>query len=685
LTAQNTIDDLDGVGTLVYQWYLNDKPIIGATSQTYDIPYGHEGQDVHVAISYTDGKNNIETVISEKVQIDSEVIGQISISGDPRKDQELTVDLSGLTDANSPREDLTATRTEGFSFELDAQKYYSRGYHAEVENGLTEPHHYSGYTTIQYTHGGYWRMSGDSSQNIQFHPNQIGNRLDFAYNNFTIELLVKNENQGSFIQPDITYSSSGSNYWHIAINNGKITFGRHSTSQKVEFADDSIVQDEWYHIIITRVGPQEYVLYLNGRRVEASYNNMANAGWYDDGLAIGVISNYDYKPAQVGLVRFYLRDLTAEEIQANYKSSKIRVEDRISYQWSREVSEGVYEDISNAKLSMYKPSNSDVNKNIKVTAVYTDEAGFEHTLEKTIFVQNSLPQGSISFSGTMKVGNTITSDITNIVDTNGYTGVPTYQWKLNGIPVGGDSTSYTIASSDTGKELSLTITFVDNNGVLESVTTSAGVVENTAPSNTLAWSEPYTSQEMNEVFAYRANTNDYYALEGESVAMSGDGRVMVSGAYRGNGTNSDGRIGRFNIYEKDDDGTWNYVITIQPPEAHYMAYVAYSVSVNYDGSVIAVGGYGYDANGHDHAGGVWIYKRNTSNIWQYHQIIAASDAASDERFGASVSLSKDGSTLAVGARLADTPETDSGAVYIYKQNEDGTYGTEQKNSSKRQI
>ena len=45
--------------------------------------------------------------------------------------------------------------------------------------------------------------------------------------------------------------------------------------------------------------------------------------------------------------------------------------------------------------------------------------------------------------------------------------------------------------------------------------------------------------------------------------------------------------------------------------------------------------------------------------------LLASDKASNDRLGYSVSLSSDGTTLAVGAPYEDTSTTDNGAVYTY--------------------
>ncbi len=69
-----------------------------------------------------------------------------------------------------------------------------------------------------------------------------------------------------------------------------------------------------------------------------------------------------------------------------------------------------------------------------------------------------------------------------------------------------------------------------------------------------------------------------------------------------------------------------------------------AVAISGDGNTIAVGG-SLDNSG---AGAVWIYTRSGNDWIQQGSKLVASDATTDARFGTSVALSDDGSTLAVG-------------------------------------
>ncbi|MFA0603666.1 FG-GAP repeat protein, partial [Vibrio amylolyticus] len=60
------------------------------------------------------------------------------------------------------------------------------------------------------------------------------------------------------------------------------------------------------------------------------------------------------------------------------------------------------------------------------------------------------------------------------------------------------------------------------------------------------------------------------------------------------------------------------------------------------------------------------YSTSTSDLLDYQQYIKASNAGEGDSFGAELALSGDGRVLAVGAPHQDDTRTDSGAVYIYR-------------------
>lgn len=64
LTASNTLADIDGLGTISYQWQVNGTDIIGATANTYTLTSVAVGKSINVTASYTDLQGTAESVSS---------------------------------------------------------------------------------------------------------------------------------------------------------------------------------------------------------------------------------------------------------------------------------------------------------------------------------------------------------------------------------------------------------------------------------------------------------------------------------------------------------------------------------------------------------------------------------------------------------------------------------------------
>jgi Flp pilus assembly pilin Flp len=152
---------------------------------------------------------------------------------------------------------------------------------------------------------------------------------------------------------------------------------------------------------------------------------------------------------------------------------------------------------------------------------------------------------------------------------------------------------------------------------------------------------------------------------GRSVALSSDGSIVAIGAYYndGNGSNA----GHVRIYN-NVNGTWTQVgADIDGEAANDQS--GMSVSLSSDGNTVAIGATGNDANG-SNAGHVRIYN-NVNGTWTQVGADIDGEAANDVS-GSSVSLSSDGSTVAIGAYYNDGNGTDAGHVRVYK-NISGTW------------
>ena len=136
----------------------------------------------------------------------------------------------------------------------------------------------------------------------------------------------------------------------------------------------------------------------------------------------------------------------------------------------------------------------------RVQAIRNGELG-ERTRQIKIFPvrkpTNSPATGAPAISGTAQVGETLTADISGIADEDGLENVTkdylwavsgggiigaryAYQWLADGVDSGSgghhagyDNTTYTLAEDDAGKAISVRVTFVDDAGYQETLTSAA--------------------------------------------------------------------------------------------------------------------------------------------------------------------------------------------------------------------
>jgi len=93
LTATNTLTDLDGLGTIQYQWLRNGKVISTATTDTYTLTAADNNKNISVKASYVDGFGAKESVtsVSDLISLNSKATGALTISGLPVVDTTLTL------------------------------------------------------------------------------------------------------------------------------------------------------------------------------------------------------------------------------------------------------------------------------------------------------------------------------------------------------------------------------------------------------------------------------------------------------------------------------------------------------------------------------------------------------------------------------------------------------------------
>ena len=158
-----------------------------------------------------------------------------------------------------------------------------------------------------------------------------------------------------------------------------------------------------------------------------------------------------------------------------------------AYQWIRhDPATATDTDIEGATGSTYTVTSADEGKALKVRVTFTDDAGNEESVTSYAVIAspaptrtrepaNSAATGAPGIEGSAVVGQTLTATTTGIGDDDGIsTAVFAYQWLADDAAIeGATASTYTVLSGDAGKVIKVRVTFTDDAGNEESLTSQA--------------------------------------------------------------------------------------------------------------------------------------------------------------------------------------------------------------------
>ncbi len=161
---------------------------------------------------------------------------------------------------------------------------------------------------------------------------------------------------------------------------------------------------------------------------------------------------------------------------------------------------------------------------------------------------------------------------------------------------------------------------------------------------------------INKIIPTDLNSDSFF---GQSVSISSDGNVIAAGTNIGTG-------GSASIY-KWYTANWQET-KLERPSSTENDFYGHAVSLNGSGNYAAAGAYGFNQ-----IGAVYIFKQSLiiTEPWDLVKTLSAGDGSVDDYFGYSVSMSRNGSILAVGAPGKDSiDKMNTGTVYIYAKGSD---------------
>ena len=154
-----------------------------------------------------------------------------------------------------------------------------------------------------------------------------------------------------------------------------------------------------------------------------------------------------------------------------------------TYQWLADDA-----DITDATGSTYALVAADEGKTVKVRLSFTDDAGNDESLTSaptaTVTASNTPATGEPTITGTAQVGETLTANTTGIADSDGLINATfTYQWLADDTDItDATGSTYTLAAADEGKTVKIRLSFTDDRGHQETLTSTATAAVTAAPS-----------------------------------------------------------------------------------------------------------------------------------------------------------------------------------------------------------
>ena len=155
-----------------------------------------------------------------------------------------------------------------------------------------------------------------------------------------------------------------------------------------------------------------------------------------------------------------------------------------SYQWQADDS-----DIAGATGATYTLTEDDQGKAIKVRVNFSDDAGNEESLTSAATAAvaarpNTPATGAPAIGGTAQVGETLTASTSGIADEDGLVNVSfSYKWLADDSDIAGaTSSTYALSAAEQGKTIRVRVSFEDDAGNEETLTSVATAAVAAAPS-----------------------------------------------------------------------------------------------------------------------------------------------------------------------------------------------------------
>ena len=490
----SSIDDADGISgaPFDYQWVqvvgMTETAITGATNDSYTLVAADTGKSIKLRVSFTDDGGTAEQVESELLQPNTAATGAPTLGGTAQVGEALTVNATGITDA-----DGVPTETRAFAF----QWFWSDGIiEIKVPSATAPAYHPTSVDAGKNAKAHVWFRDGEGYWEGPLTSAASG----LLQNDTSVRLLWR----GRLVVGGSETGARGFGIWDgdplrddkfrragkislidaVTLDPGAGVGGKDIIKLSVSLPTvDTGVREHWRLLIDDHeLSLADGVLSLVGARTIAQevtitweIDPATSPDWQIGqhvALALKSLNQAPTsKPTLTGNVEPN-QTLTVDAssiVDPNGLSAA-----RFGYQWVRVLGE-TETNIPGATATTYVVPAAHADQSFKARVSYTDDDGFAETIETRLAGPNVGPIGAPTISGAVAANETLTADISDIRDDNGLENVTfSYQWILvvdtTETEISGANTaSYTIPAADASKSFKVRVSYTDNGGGSEQI------------------------------------------------------------------------------------------------------------------------------------------------------------------------------------------------------------------------
>ncbi len=626
LTADTSgIEDADGLenAAFAYQWLADDSDIAGATGFTYILAGANEGKAIKVRVTFTDDAGNEETLTSAP---SGPVLTEPELGDGPpgapgglavaAGDREIT--LSWEPPADNGNAPAKRYRVE---WRIDGKDYDKSHWGISHKTTYTKTHLANGVNYVFWVKAENGNGNGDgpygpASGEVSGTPTS-GLAVDLAtpvlsstkaLHRGMVRLDWEDVEDAGWYVVQHYHIDGGSGEWldlpaagvdvalhgssAVVSNLGGISWlrvGAMSCAGESEWSEikQLFMTDEsaWDGVPVPEVAPGDEIEpcpvvlgtpvlsdteTLHHGIVRLDWQDIEDAGWY-------VVQYYHVKGGE-------WLDLPAAGVDVAFHGSGAVVSNLHGLSWLRVGAASCDGASEWSQIEELYGTNASDWEGVPVPEVAEGDE-IEPCSEDADTSDNSPATGVPTISGTAQVGETLTADKSGIADADGLTNATyRYQWLADDAAIAGAmGNTYTLVAADEGKAMSVRVSFTDDAGndeTLTSTTTDAvAAAQPTEPparptglsatashdSVTLTWDDPGDDSITGYVILRRVRENDVGGEFSELVPDTGSGATTYTDDTVATGITYTYRIKAINGAGTSERSRWFH---IDIPAAH---------------------------------------------------------------------------------------------------------------------